>query len=104
MMGRLMLARMKTLEEGFAEVVREFRGMRTAGNSSVDGENGSYKGKGKERAGTRRKRGGREGMVRRKSDLEVTRAASQEPEGRGREEVQENQEDIDRYLTKGGSL
>jgi hypothetical protein len=38
MMGRLMLARMKTLEEGFAEVVKEFRGMglRTAGNSSVE--------------------------------------------------------------------
>lgn len=40
MMGRLMLARMKTLEEGFAEVVKEFRGMgmRTAGNSSVENE------------------------------------------------------------------
>lgn len=34
MMGRLMLARMKTLEESFAEVVKEFRVMRTAGNSS----------------------------------------------------------------------
>jgi len=51
MMGRLMLARMKTLEEGFAEVVREFRGMRTAGNSSVENESfgGRDKGKGKER-------------------------------------------------------
>lgn len=38
MMGRLMLARMKTLEEGFAEVVKEFRGMRTAGNSSVEND------------------------------------------------------------------
>lgn len=36
MMGRLMLARMKTLEEAFAEVVKEVRGMRTAGNSSVE--------------------------------------------------------------------
>ncbi|QSZ34244.1 hypothetical protein DSL72_005834 [Monilinia vaccinii-corymbosi] len=38
MMGRLMLARMKTLEEGFAEVVKEFRGMRTAVTSSVENE------------------------------------------------------------------
>lgn len=52
MMGRLMLARMKTLEEGFAEVVREFRGMRTAGNSSVENESVDYrrdKGKGREK-------------------------------------------------------
>ena len=35
MMGRLLLARMKTLEEGFADVVKEVREMRTAGNSSV---------------------------------------------------------------------
>ncbi|KAL2070150.1 hypothetical protein VTL71DRAFT_13176 [Oculimacula yallundae] len=52
MMGRLMLARMKTLEEGFAEVVREFRDMRTAGNTSVENEsvdNRRDKGKGKEK-------------------------------------------------------
>ncbi|TVY27282.1 Calcium channel, partial [Lachnellula hyalina] len=55
MMGRLMLARMKTLEEGFADVVREFKGMqsRTAGNSSVDGVDENLaprdKGKGRER-------------------------------------------------------
>lgn len=36
MMGRLMLARMKTLEEGLQEVVREFREMRTQGNSPAD--------------------------------------------------------------------
>ncbi|KAM3080415.1 hypothetical protein ACMFMG_005370 [Clarireedia jacksonii] len=47
MMGRLMLARMKTLEEGFAEVVREFRGagMKTAGNSSVENETSAGVGK-----------------------------------------------------------
>ncbi|KUJ06417.1 uncharacterized protein LY89DRAFT_633029 [Mollisia scopiformis] len=55
MMGRLMLARMKTLEEGFAEVVKEFRGMRTAGNSSVENDPPSIKGKGKEKEKSRRK-------------------------------------------------
>ncbi|TGO38944.1 hypothetical protein BHYA_0064g00400 [Botrytis hyacinthi] len=54
MMGRLMLARMKTLEEGFAEVVREFRGMRTAGNSSV--ENETLLGKRKEGKGDKKKK------------------------------------------------
>jgi hypothetical protein len=50
MMGRLMLARMKTLEEGFAEVVKEFRGMRTAGNSSVENDfPAPAKGKAKEK-------------------------------------------------------
>lgn len=50
MMGRLMLARMKTLEEGFADVVREFRemGMRTEGNS-IEGSVGSVRWKGKGR-------------------------------------------------------
>jgi len=39
MMGRLMLARMKTLEEGFQEVVKEFRSLsrvNTNANSPVD--------------------------------------------------------------------
>ncbi len=36
MMGRLMLARMKTLEEGLQEVVREFKEMRTQANSPAD--------------------------------------------------------------------
>ncbi|KAI6247545.1 Calcium channel YVC1 [Erysiphe necator] len=36
MMGRLMLARMKNLEEGFAEILKEFRVMRPSGNSSTD--------------------------------------------------------------------
>jgi hypothetical protein len=36
MMGRLMLARMKTLEEALQEVVREVREMRTQGNSPAD--------------------------------------------------------------------
>ncbi|KAI9649647.1 hypothetical protein NHQ30_002228 [Ciborinia camelliae] len=54
MMGRLMLARMKTLEEGFAEVVKEVRGMRTAGNSSV--ENESSIGKRREGKGDKKKK------------------------------------------------
>lgn len=104
MMGRLMLARMKTLEEGFAEVVREFRGMRTAGNSSVDGEGDSNNGKGKERAGPRRKRGGKEGLVRTKSDFDVMTAVPRDPQIED-VEVEENQENTaERHLTKGGSL
>lgn len=35
-MGRLMLARMKNLEEGFAEILKEFRVTRPAGNSSTE--------------------------------------------------------------------
>jgi len=38
LMGRLMLARMKNLEESFQEVVREFREARTQANSSVEVE------------------------------------------------------------------
>ncbi|CZT11339.1 hypothetical protein WAI453_010995 [Rhynchosporium graminicola] len=52
MMGRLMLARMKTLEESFADVVKEFRGMRTVDNSSIDNESVEQrrdKGKGREK-------------------------------------------------------
>ncbi|EKD17476.1 uncharacterized protein L3040_005079 [Drepanopeziza brunnea f. sp. 'multigermtubi'] len=59
MMGRLMLARMKTLEEGFQEVVREFRGMRTAGNSSVENDPFDYrreKGKGREKENRHRQK------------------------------------------------
>ncbi|KAN0096865.1 hypothetical protein V8E51_015670 [Hyaloscypha variabilis] len=70
MMGRLMLARMKTLEEGFAEVVKEFRGMglRTAGNSSVELDE-SGKGKGRERDKGRRRRG----LPRTKSEVNVAK-------------------------------
>lgn len=101
MMGRLMLARMKTLEEGFAEVVREFRGMRTAGNSSVDGEVGSYKGKGKEKMGGRRKRESREGLVRTKSDFDAIRPVSKQDHF---EEPEEAEEITGKYLPKVGSI
>ncbi|PQE06698.1 integral membrane channel protein [Rutstroemia sp. NJR-2017a BBW] len=67
MMGRLMLARMKTLEEGFAEVVREFRGigMRTAGNSSVENEpsGGRRKVVGEKRKGGEKEKGKRPGTA-----------------------------------------
>jgi hypothetical protein len=58
MMGRLMLARMKTLEEGLQEVVREFREMRTQGNSPADtGDDRRRAGdKGKKVAGKKRER------------------------------------------------
>lgn len=100
MMGRLMLARMKTLEEGFAEVVKEFRGMRTAGNSSVEGT-GEYigprdreKGKGKENR--RRKK---VGIVRTTSELDFGKM-----EGGG--EVAQTPEEVilASYGNKGSSL
>lgn len=93
MMGRLMLARMKTLEEGFAEVVKEFREMRTG--SSVEGgegPSGGYggvsaverrKGKAKETEKEKEKEKGRVGrregpgvVVRAKNEVEVTTLAS----------------------------
>jgi hypothetical protein len=64
MMGRLMLARMKTLEEGFAEMVKEFRGIRSAGDSSNEGVAVSSRMKGKERL----EKGGREP----KNDLNIS--------------------------------
>jgi hypothetical protein len=106
MMGRLMLARMKTLEEGFAEVVREFRGMRTAGNSSVENDSLGFggRGKGKEKIGGGRKK--REVMKRTRSDIDVTAIGK----GKENEEVGQDEEMtpegqiIERYLTKGSSL
>ncbi|KAH8594454.1 hypothetical protein B0O99DRAFT_595389 [Bisporella sp. PMI_857] len=113
MMGRLMLARMKTLEEGFAEVVREVRGMRTAGNSSVEGNNetsrvgkggeAGWKGKGKEKAAARRKK---EGLPRTKSDVDVHRTLSRG--GQYEEGIKEEQtpeaEILEKYMAKGSSL
>ena len=116
MMGRLMLARMKTLEEGFAEVVKEFRGMRTAGNSSVENESllGVGRGKGKDRVtnggGTRKKRP--VAMVRTRSEVDVSaldkggKGKENEPvgglgEGHG---TDPQGQVIELYLTKGSSL
>jgi hypothetical protein len=50
LMGRLMLAKMKTLEEGLLEVVREFKEMRTQGNSPADTGDDKKRDKGKKAA------------------------------------------------------
>jgi hypothetical protein len=90
MMGRLMLARMKTLEEGFAEVVKEFRGigLRTAGNSSVELDEG-LKGKGRDRdrdRGARKRRG----LPRTKSEVNVTKVGLGLEEGVDKGKGKEN--------------
>ena len=113
MMGRLMLARMKTLEEGFAEVVREFRGMRTAGNSSVENESvidhRREKGKGKEKEKQPPRK--RKGLPRSTSEVDfatIERGRSGErkelpveyAEGQHTPEAQI----LQRYISKGSSL
>jgi len=99
MMGRLMLARMKTLEEGFAEVVKEFRGMRTAGNSSVENESSRPKSKGKGR-----KR--RSGLVRTSSAVEFEKLSCGPSEGKGLETKKETPEGkvIITHVSGGSSL
>jgi hypothetical protein len=110
MIGRLMLARMKTLEEGFAEVVKEFRGMglRTAGNSSVELEE---RGKGKGRLGERK--GKKRGLPRTKSEVNVTKVGlgMEDEEREGKREGEESkdtpeEEIIGRYnsVRQGSSL
>ncbi|KAG9233348.1 integral membrane channel protein [Amylocarpus encephaloides] len=120
MMGRLMLARMKTLEESFAEVIREVRGMRTAGNSSVEGANDYVetkreKGKGREKEKlARKKKTDRKGpLARTISEVDI---AKQGAEIRGVENLIPMGEDgagdhdapegliLERYATKGSSL
>lgn len=113
MMGRLMLARMKTLEEGFAEVVREVRGMRTAGNSSVENDSLGFggRGKAKERPGEGRKRRP-ERMVRTRSEVNVSALGrnagkGKEKEGAGIGEGADLAPEgyvLERHLTKGSSL
>jgi hypothetical protein len=115
MMGRLMLARMKTLEEGFAEVVKEFRGMRTAGNSSVENDGpGPSKGKGKEKLLERGRKKRTDGsyLPHTTSEVDFSRMADK---GKGKEnqglglnigtamDTPEG-EIIGRYMSKGSSL
>lgn len=113
MMGRLMLARMKTLEEGFAEVVKEFRGMRTAGNSSVEND-GPSKGKGKEKAQERgRKRRGDSALriPHTTSEIDFSKMVGK---GKGKEDeslgldlgadMNTPEGEIMRYVSKGSSL
>jgi hypothetical protein len=121
MMGRLMLARMKTLEEGFAEVVREFRGMRTAGNSSVENESLAIKDKGKDKERERklghRKKGNEKGMPRTRSEVDFSKVGMglDDAKGKGKENVglefeKEGHKDtpegeiLGRYVSKGSSL
>jgi hypothetical protein len=121
MMGRLMLARMKTLEEGFAEVVREFRGMRTAGNSSVENEGFGIKEKGKDkergRGLGRRKKGNEKGMPRARSEVDFSKVGMglEDEKGKEKENValefeKEGYKDtpegeiLGRYVSKGSSL
>jgi hypothetical protein len=119
MMGRLMLARMKNLEEGFAEVVKEFRGMRTAGNSSVENENlgVSHKWKGKERErAPRRKKKNVPGLVRTRSETDFSKVGMglDGDKGKGKENVDLGNEGgekdnlggefINQYMNKGSSL
>ncbi|EHL00224.1 hypothetical protein M7I_3855 [Glarea lozoyensis 74030] len=89
MMGRLMLARIKTLEEGFAEVVKEFRGVRTAGNSSVEGlEIGSFegrKGKGREKI-ARKKKDGRGVVARTTQEIDFVDKVTKGVKGAGGED------------------
>ncbi|KAI6715024.1 hypothetical protein JHW43_002390, partial [Diplocarpon mali] len=111
MMGRLMLARMKTLEEGFADVVREFRGMRTAGNSSAENEPVDHRrerGKGKEKENQRPKQK-RKALPRSTSELDfasVERGRSVEAKALGRDPGPETPEGVvlQRYMSKGSSL
>lgn len=122
MMGRLMLARMKTLEEGFAEIVREFKGLNssrmgtTAGNSSVEG--GSLAGasgaptneKGKGRVTAEKRRGkhrpGSGGGLMRSESAAVIGESKGKVNEKDNDEVENAPEGdiIERYQTKGNSL
>lgn len=93
MMGRLMLARMKTLEEGLQEVVREFREMRTQGNSPAD------TGEDRRRAGDKGKR-----IAGKKKDKESRRPTSAGKETAHREsELTPEDGILEAFLKKGSS-
>ena len=129
MMGRLMLARMKTLEEGFQEVVREFRSANpgvsrgstarnsAAANSSVEG--GEMRRKTAGHPNVRKKKG--VGLVRTRSEIDVgTLGRGKGPNNMGAHEQiagfanstasraeQKNTPErqiIERYVTRGSSL
>ncbi len=109
MMSRLVLAKMKTLEEGLQEVVREFKEMRTQGNSPVDtGEEGGSrkrdggrsreKDKGKKSAGAARKE--------KEKDRQRPSSAAGEGQEKTQDDVEKTPEDkiIEAFLKKGSSL
>lgn len=107
MMGRLLLARMKTLEESFADMVKEVREMRTAGNSSVGSNDDRHvRPKGKQREVK-----GRRGTALVRASSEVNIAALGQNSSRGKEsgKVVEGEDSPDgpvrlRALSKGGSF
>jgi hypothetical protein len=107
MMGRLLLARMKTLEEGFADVVKEVREMLTAGNSSVGSNDDRTTGvKGKQRD-TRAKR--RAGLVRASSEIDFAALAHKDAKGKENEKTGEVEATLEeqvkqRALSKGSSF
>jgi hypothetical protein len=107
MMGRLLLARMKTLEEGFADVVKEVREMLTAGNSSVGSNDDRTTGvKGKQRD-TRAKR--RAGLVRASSEIDFAALAHKDAKGKENEKTGEGEGTLEeqvrqRTLSKGSSF
>jgi hypothetical protein len=104
MMGRLMLARMKTLEEGFAEVVKEFKGMRSMASSSIEGNDG---GVAKVKKSKRRREGG---LMRTKSEVDVGTLGRGTRKGKENERATGVVRDIpeghatERWETKGSSL
>ncbi|KIN00129.1 hypothetical protein OIDMADRAFT_199298 [Oidiodendron maius Zn] len=107
MMGRLLLARMKTLEESFADMVKEVREMRTAGNSSV----GSNDDRHVRPEGKQREVKGRRGTALVRASSEVNIAALGQNSSRGKEsgKVVEREDSPDgpvrlRALSKGGSF
>lgn len=121
MMGRLMLVRMKALEEGVAEVVRVVRGLDGGGGEGGDGK---IPGMTLQREKSKSKAKRREGMVRTRSEIDVatlerrtSRGAAASGVGiRGGnggiaellpgEEIPDTPEGkiIERYLMKGSSL
>jgi len=112
MMGRLMLARMKSLEEGFAEVVKEFRGMRTAGNSSVEGGDhivekvggGKDKGKAREKITHKKKKGSK--LSRTTSEVDFANTQGYDRGDKNMVPVREDEfgGDDTQFLNRGSSL
>ena len=107
MMGRLLLARMKTLEEGFADVVKEVREMRTAGNSSVgSNDDRPVRNKGKQRD-SRGKRGA--GLGRASSEVNIAALGKRGAKGKAVERAAEGDDTPEgqvrvRALSKGSSF
>ena len=107
MMGRLLLARMKTLEESFADMVKEVREMRTAGNSSVGSNDDRHvRPKGKQRE-VKGRRG--TALVRASSEMNIAALGQNSSRWKESGKVVEGEDSPDgpvrlRALSKGGSF